>query len=359
MQSTSAVFNEKTVHLLNGLLFVALFASTAWQLSQWGYVASLGLSPLIVGIALGISYGNTLRGHLPANWLPGVLYSSRGLLRAAIVLYGFRLTFQDLARVGLDGFAVGAIMLTTTFLGGTLLGTKVFGMPRRLAMLTAAGSAVCGAAAVLAVEPVVKAKSHESSIAVGTVVVFGTLAMFVYPALYNHGLLDLTQRGYGMFVGGTIHEVAHAVAAGRAVSSVAGDTAVITKMLRVMLIAPLLVLLGVWVARFPDKDGHADAAKASRAKRGHNLRSFPWFALLFIACIGINSLGIVPPKAVSRINDLDIFLLTMAMCALGMETSWSKVRLVGPKPFVLAGLLFVWLAAGGYAVTRAIVGIGG
>ena len=96
-------------------------------------------------------------------------------------------------------------------------------------MLTAAGSSVCGAAAVLATEPVVKGESYESSIAVGTVVVFGTIAMFVYPFLYSHGFLDMSEKAYGMFVGGTLHEVAHAVAAGQAISIDAGNTAVIVK----------------------------------------------------------------------------------------------------------------------------------
>ena len=85
--------------------------------------------------------------------------------------------------------------------------------------------------------------------------------------------------------------------------------------------------------------------------------SFPWFAVLFIACIGINSLGIIPKQAVSVINSLDIFMLTMAMCALGMETSLEKVRMVGPKPFLLAGVLALWLIGGGYFVTRFILSL--
>ncbi|WP_288706947.1 putative sulfate exporter family transporter, partial [uncultured Bilophila sp.] len=89
----------------------------------------------------------------------------------------------------------------------------------------------------------------------------------------------------------------------------------------------------------------------------YNFSSFPWFAVLFIACIGINSLGIIPKQAVSVINSLDIFMLTMAMCALGMETSLEKVRMVGPKPFLLAGVLALWLIGGGYFVTRFILSL--
>ena len=298
-----------------------------------------------MGIVLGMIYGNTLRLHLPVYWLPGILFSSKVLLRVAIVLYGFRLTFQDLLLVGFNGLAISSIMLTSTFIGGTWLGIKVFGLPRRLALLTAAGSSVCGAAAVLATEPVVKGESYESSIAVGTVVVFGTIAMFVYPFLYSHGFLDMSEKAYGMFVGGTLHEVAHAVAAGQAISIDAGNTAVIVKMLRVIMIAPLLICLGFWLNRFPEKTEEESRVPSYGT---YNFSSFPWFAVLFIACIGINSLGIIPKQAVSVINSLDIFMLTMAMCALGMETSLEKVRMVGPKPFLLAGVLALWLIGGGY-----------
>ena len=230
-----AISNGYHLQLMNGVLFVILFASAAYQLSQWHYISLLGISPLIVGIVLGMVYGNTLRLHLPVYWLPGILFSSKVLLRVAIVLYGFRLTFQDLALVGVNGLAISAFMLTSTFIGGSWLGMKVFGLPRRLALLTAAGSSVCGAAAVLATEPVVRGESHESSIAVGTVVVFGTIAMFVYPFLFTHGYFDMSEQAYGMFVGGTLHEVAHAVAAGQAVSADAGNTAVIVKMIRVII----------------------------------------------------------------------------------------------------------------------------
>lgn len=343
---TATLDHFQTPKIVNGVLFVALFASAASQISSLPFISVAGISPLIIGIVLGMLYGSTLRQHLPEQWVPGILFSSGTLLRTAVVLYGFRLTLQDLASVGMPGIMADVLIVACTFIGGTLIGTKIFKMPRRLAMLTAAGSSVCGAAAVLGVEPVVKAKPHESSIAVGTVVVFGTVAMFIYPLLYRSGLLNLTDSTFGIWVGSTMHEVAHAVAAGNAVSTQAGNVAVIVKMMRVVLLAPLLLGLGAFLNRFPDKD--LDTEDDDRKK------SFPWFALLFVVCICINSLGILPAYLVSLINSLDIFFLTMAMCALGMETSMEKVRVVGPKPFLLAGILAVWLMVGGYWITRMV-----
>ena len=110
MRSQTAVSNGYHLQLMNGVLFVILFASAAYQLSQWHYISLLGISPLIVGIVLGMVYGNTLRLHLPVYWLPGILFSSKVLLRVAIVLYGFRLTFQDLMLVGFNGLAISSVI---------------------------------------------------------------------------------------------------------------------------------------------------------------------------------------------------------------------------------------------------------
>ncbi len=346
ISSARTIITDRHIQLINGIFFVGLFAGAAYQFSQWHYIAMLGISPLIVGIIMGMLYGNTLRLHLPVYWILGIVFSSKGLLRIAIVLYGFRLTYQDVFVVGIEGLLIAALMLSTTFIGGSWLGIRAFGLSKELAILTAAGSSVCGAAAVLATEPVVNAKTHESSVAVGTVVLFGTLAMFLYPSLYTNGFLDMTLKEYGMFAGGTLHEVAHAVAAGQAVDSEAGNTAIIVKMMRVMMIAPLLICLGWWLSR-SSKGEQAQGSSGS----SYDMRSFPWFAVLFLVCIGINSLGIIPQNVVQDINELDTFMLTMAMCALGMETSFAKVRAVGPKPFILAGILSLWLLVGGYFIS--------
>ncbi len=344
--------NENTIRLIGGIFFVTLFASAAWQISQMAFFIALGISPLIVGILFGMVYGNTLRKNMPNYYQDGILFSSKSLLRLAIVLYGFRLTFQDLIMVGMDGFLLSATMLTLTFVGGSFLGIKVLKMPHRLTYLTVAGSAVCGAAAVLATEPVVKGKTYESSIAVGTVVVFGTVAMFLYPFFFNNELIYMSVEQYGAFAGATLHEVAHVVASGQAVSAEAGNTAVIVKMMRVIMIAPLLILLGLWIKFRPDPECEPDIEDLKSCEGGkYSFRNFPWFAVLFVVCVGFNSLNILPAYVVDAINTFDIFLLTMAMCALGIQTDINQIKNVGPKPFILASFLAIWLFFGGYYIT--------
>jgi uncharacterized integral membrane protein (TIGR00698 family) len=295
-----------------------------------------------VGIVLGMVYANTLRMNFPDSWNPGVTFSAKKILRLAIILYGFRITFQQIGDVGAVGLTVAVVMVSSTFLLGSWVGVRFFKMDRDTAMLTAAGSSICGAAAVLATEPVLKAAPQKSATAVSTVVLFGTISMFLYPALYGLGVIHLTPPEYGVYVGGSVHEVAQVVAAGGAIPG-AADNAVIVKMTRVMLLAPALVLLGIYVSRM--------AAKG-KDKAGSVKLVIPWFAVGFIAAAGINSLNILPHQLVAWIIVIDTFLLTMAMTALGMETSYSKLKDVGVKPVYLALVLFAWLVVGGYAVTN-------
>lgn len=337
---------EHRPHTLNGILFVALFSIAAIQLSQIGFIKTLKLSPLIIGIIIGMFYANTLRNHLPAAWTPGIVFSAKVLLRVAIIFYGFRLTFQSIIDVGVSGFLVALIMLTGTFLIGTFVGIKILRLDRDTAILTSAGSSICGAAAVLATEPVLNAKPYKTAVAVGTVVLFGTTSMFLYPLIYRTGILHMLPSTYGIYVGGTIHEVAQVVAAGSAVAG-AANNAVIVKMTRVMLLAPFLLILGMFIPQQNTKD----AVKNKKL----NI-AIPWFAVWFIVVIGFNSLQIVPQIGVQWINTFDTFLLTMAMTALGMETHADKFKIAGIKPLLLALILFIWLIVGGFFITGLIVG---
>lgn len=334
---------------LNGILFVALFTIAAIQIANISFIKHLAISPLIIGIVIGMFYANTLRSHVPKEWVPGIVFSTKQILRFAIILYGFRITFQQIAEVGMAGLTVSTIMLSSTFILGWIVGVKLFKLDRDTAVLCAAGSSVCGAAAVLATEPVLNAKPYKSAVAVGIVVIFGTIAMFTYPAMFKAGILHMNQTTYGIYVGGTVHEVAQVVGAAGAIGQEAANSAVIVKLTRVMLIAPLLIILGIIVSKSVSKDSNDKKLKVT----------IPWFAVWFIAMAGINSF-LVGFKSfqpiISGINSVDTFLLTMAMTALGMETSVDKFKQAGLKPVLLGIVMAVWLMVVGYFVTKWAVG---
>lgn len=326
-----------------GISLVSIIAIIAVYVAKLPAIRNLAISPLVVGIILGIIFANTVRHKIPSSWLPGILFSAKTLLRIAIVFYGFRITFQQIASVGLEGLSLSIIMLTSTMIIGTIVGIKLLKIDKHTAILIASGSAVCGAAAVLATEDVLKSEPHKTAIAVGTVVLFGTISMFLFPIMFKSGLLDMDVTQYGLYVGSSVHEVAQVVAAGGAIDNISSDTAVIVKMTRVMLIAPMLLLLGLFLV-------NSSNSKASVKTK----LVVPWFAVLFIVVAGFNSLNLLPTQIVDNINIIDTFLLTMAMTALGMETHLGKFKQSGWKPVLLALILFSWLVIGGYFMTLII-----
>lgn len=347
---------EQKAGRYHGILFMALFACASCYIGEWQALKALSISPLIIGIVLGMAYANSLRNHLPATWGPGIKFCSKSILRLGIILYGFRLTFQDVVAVGLPGIVIDCIIVAVTILGGVMVG-KWLKMDSDIALLTSIGSGICGAAAVLGAEATIKTQPYKTAVAVATVVIFGTVSMFLYPIGYRAGIIDLTPDQMGIFSGATLHEVAHAVGAGNAMGDEIANVAIITKMIRVMLLVPVLLILGWWAAASARKRLNAASAGESdnadgTAKSGKGKVQVPWFAFGFLLVIGFNSLDLLPAPVVGWINDFDTFLLTMAMAALGAETSFDKFKQAGAKPFVLATILYVWLLFGGYLITK-------
>ena len=332
------MLSEKRNSMLHGVLLIALFSCAAFYIADMEFIKRLSFSPMIVGIILGMLYANSLRNNLPETWVPGIQFCSKRILRIGIILYGFKLTFQDVLAVGLPAIFIDAIVVATTILGGILIG-RMLKMDRGVALLTSIGSGICGAAAILGAESTIQTKPYKTAVAVSTVVIFGTLSMFIYPILYRNGTFMLSPNEMGIFTGATLHEVAHTVGAGNAMGKEISDVAIIVKML-----VPVLLITSFMVSRAAVKTG----GQGGRMKD----ISIPWFAIGFLAVIGFNSFDLLPQGLITFINNLDTFLLTMAMTALGAETSIDKFKKAGAKPFILASLLYLWLIAGGYFLVK-------
>ncbi len=338
---------------LPGLALCLALAAASLFLGSLEWFAAHGLSALTLAIALGMLIGNTVYKTVAPASAEGVDFSRQTLLRAGVVLYGLRLTLQDIGSVGISGVLIDALVLSSTFGLAWLLGTRLLGMDRTTSMLVGAGSAICGAAAVMATGPVVRAHPEKVTVAVSTVVVFGTLAVFLYPMLYtlspHWALLPQGDGAFGIYAGSTIHEVAQVVAAARSIGTATADTAVIAKMVRVMMLAPFLIGLSAWLA-----GAGARGDDAARGKERGRPITVPWFAFLFVAVVCLNSLSLLPKAAVAHLNDFGMLLLAMAMGALGLTTHLSSVRKAGVKPLILAALLFAWLVAGGALINHAV-----
>ncbi|KXA32005.1 YeiH family protein [Prevotella corporis] len=337
--------NERS-SMLHGILLMALFACAAFYIGEVDMMKAISFSPMIIGIILGMLYANSLRNNLPETWTPGIVFCSKRILRIGIILYGFKLTFQDITAVGLPAIIIDAIVVIVTILLGVFVG-RLLKMDRSIALLTACGSAICGAAAVMGVDGAIRPKPYKTAVSVATVVIFGTLSMFLYPILYRAGIFDMPADQMGIFAGSTIHEVAHVVGAGNAMGSEISDSAIIVKMIRVMMLVPVLLVIAFFVAR--DVENREDGSGVKTKIQ------VPWFAIMFLLVICFNSLDLLPASVVSFITTLDTFLLTMAMTALGAETSIEKFKKAGFKPFLLAAIIYCWLIGGGYCLARYVV----
>ena len=326
-----------------GIVIVLIISVFVTFLSEFSFFKDLAISPLIIGILFGMLYANSIKKYFPQSFDKGIAFCTKTLLRAGIVLYGFRLTFQNLEEVGILGVLTAFLIVSSTFIIGYLFGTKVLKLDREITILTSAGSAICGAAAVLATESVLKSPAYKSAIAVSTVVVFGTIAMFLYPFLFKLGILNLSDSNMGIYIGATLHEVAHAVGAGEALGENVSSNAVIVKMIRVMMLAPFLIVLSIWLLKTAVNSTIDN--KDTKAKI-----IIPWFALMFIVVVAFNSFDLLSLQIVESINYLDSFILTVAMTALGMQTSFDKFKNVGLKPIYLASVLFLWLIFAGYFI---------
>ncbi len=341
--------------LAPGLLLCGAIAWAAIELAALPWFVQHGMSALTVAIVMGMLLGNTVYGWVQAPCDAGVGLSKQKLLRLGIILYGLRLTFQDIGALGVSGVVIDACMLISTFALAQWLGQRWLGLDPRTAILIGAGSSICGAAAVLATAPVAKARANDVAVAVATVVVFGTVGTFLYPAFYQWNLgaqwMTLPESTYGLWVGSTVHEVAQVVAAGGAISSGAADMAVVAKMVRVMMLAPFLIILSAWLAKQDSAQATAPGSDSEKKSLLSRI-SIPWFALGFIAVAGIHSTGIIPKTALVVGVQIDNILLTMAMAALGLTTHARAVKAAGVKPLLLALILFFWLVGGGLALNN-------
>lgn len=346
--------SAQVLQWIPGLLLCGAVAAAALWAAELPVLAERGLSALTIAIVLGLVIGNTFYARLAPACHSGVGLSKAKLLRAGIILYGLRLTFQDIGHLGWSGIVIDALVLSSTFLLALWLGERVLKLDRRTTVLVGAGSSICGAAAVLATEPVVKGRAEDVAVAVATVVVFGTVGTFLYPALFHwnaaHNWLDVTAQQYGLYVGSTVHEVAQVVAAGEAVGREAADMAVIAKMVRVMMLAPFLLALSFWLSR-SDKQANAHSGAAG-GKPQRSAITIPWFAVGFVVVAGIHSLGVLPAPLVQTGVQLDTILLTLAMAALGLTTHVGAVRAAGTKPLLLATILFAWLLGAGLLLNQ-------
>lgn len=324
---------QQYVSLLPGLALVLVIATIANLAS--GFLPP-AVNAVIVAILLGLFIKNTV--NVPATFQPGIKFSLQKLLRLAIILLGIRLSFLEVVRIGAQSLTIiiacMAAALLLAYLGGRLLR-----LPSRLALLIGVGTAICGNSAIVATAPVVDAKDDEVSFAVATITLFGTLAVFLYPAI---GLaLGMTDAMFGTWAGTAVNDTSQVVATGFAFSVAAGQVATVVKLTRNALMAPVIVLIGIVWAQASARSVSASGLASKQLKL---TKIFPYFVLGFVGMAILNTIGVFPKEVVTQVNGISSFLILMALAGVGLGTNLGQMRKTGLKPFYL-GLLAATMVA--------------
>jgi uncharacterized integral membrane protein (TIGR00698 family) len=257
----------------------------------------------------------------------------RPLLRAAIVLLGLQVTLGQLASVGVGALTLAFASVALTIPFTIWLGARLRVDPA-LAQLIGTGTGICGASAIVAANQVSRGSQEDVAYALAVITLCGTVALLAYPALAP--LLGLDARAYGLWAGSSIHEVVQAVGAAAAGGPVSAEVGTITKLARVVLLAPAVLALGVWVHRGP----------GSEAAGGGSVKApMPWFAFGFLGMVVLASTNLLPPVAVQASRAMVPLMLAASVAALGLNTNLAALRAKGLRPFLLGigATLFVSL----------------
>jgi uncharacterized integral membrane protein (TIGR00698 family) len=333
-----------TSNLLPGLILTFTIAATAFEIRHLSGITAL--SPLIIAIGLGMTFHNTV--GTPAAFKSGVTFSTRRILRFAIVLLGLQLSLSQVISVGIAGVTIIALTLVGTFVFTMWLGRRL-GIDRKLAQLIAAGTSICGASAAIATNTVTRGSDEDVAYAVAAVTVFGSASILLYPTLA--GILQLTPHAFGLWAGASIHEIAQVIAAAFQNGSEAGNFAMIAKLSRVMLLAPMILVLGYISATRYGQTSNADCGEEPACRQA---LPKPWFVGGFVAMMLFNSLNLIPPAEKAYLTQTTTFLLTVALAAMGLETDVGKLRAKGCKPLLVGAGSWLFISAFSFCLIELI-----
>lgn len=323
------------MHVLPGTLLAGVVAMAATLVSTLH-----GGPQLLYALFFGVAF-HYLSADPKAK--PGIEFCSRNVLRLGVGLLGARITASQIAGLGWSTAAIVIVAVITTLLVGYFLGKRL-GLDRAQGVLSGGSVAICGASAALAISSVLprtKESERFTLMVVVTVTVLSTAAMVVYPLIAR--ALNLPPELAGLFLGGTIHDVAQVVGAGYMIDHPTGDYATIVKLFRVSMLAVVVVVVSAMFKTERERTEREIAASGGKAVTKKQ-PLVPWFLWVFVVLVAINSLGFVPPEVGQGLSDFSRLCLVVAISALGIKTSFGQLAKAGWRPFTLLLVETVWMA---------------
>ncbi|WP_379971205.1 YeiH family protein [Ectobacillus sp. sgz5001026] len=335
MKATILQKNTKIYGCTLGILLTFVLALAAKYIALLPFFSIMG--QLVIAILLGTLWAS-IAGVQPYI-LSGTSFSSKTLLRVGIILLGMRVSLIDIIHAGSAVFFIAVIQILFTLVVVYLLSRKLH-VNKNLSILTACGTAICGAAAVVAIAQQIDAKDEETAVGAATIAILGTVFTLFYTALYP--VLSLSPHGYGIFAGSTLHEIAHVIAAASIGGKEAVDLAVIVKLTRVALLIPVAITIGIWKNISSNESG----------KTSFRRLPIPWFILGFVTMSCIHSFGIVSSDVAAAFVTLAYTLLAMAMAGLGLQISLHTFRKLGLPSFAAGFIGSILLSLLGYGLIQ-------
>ena len=294
------------------------------------------VSPLVGGVVLGVVMANA--GLIRPAFGPGITFAAKRLLRAGVVMLGLRLSFDQVRDLGIVGVSAVVAVVVATFFGIQLL-ARLMGVRPGLGLLVATGYSICGASAVAAMEPLSGADEEEVAYAIGLVTLCGSLSIAVLPAI-GHAI-DLPAIQFGAWAGAGVHDVGQVTATASAYAEASLAPALLVKLTRVILLAPLVAGVGVWRRR----------QHAAVGGSGKKAPIVPLFVLGFLGTIALRATGWLSDDALATAKDIEQALLTAGMFGLGCGVAFARLRRLGGRPLALGMASWVLVAAAALAAS--------
>ncbi|MBN9190582.1 MAG: putative sulfate exporter family transporter [Microbacterium sp.] len=324
---------EWVLAILPGLGLAVAIAAVATLVGRVVPLVGAAVPGVVLGVVLGalIKPGPRLK--------PGIAFASKFVLQLSVVILGIQLSLAEAAKVGLQSLPVMLGTLAICLVGAWLIG-RALGVVGDLRTLIGVGTGICGASAIAATAPVIGAVSVDVAYAVSTIFLFNIAAVLVFP-LIGH-LLGMSQTAFGLFAGTAVNDTSSVVAAASTYGAVATNHAVVVKLVRTLMVIPIVVTLASWVPR-RDASAGADCAPR-RLSVARVFRLVPWFLVGFVVMAAINSTGVIPAAAHDALTAVSLFLIATALSAIGLSTDLTGFRRAGWRPLALGGLLWIVVA---------------
>jgi uncharacterized integral membrane protein (TIGR00698 family) len=324
---TGSMAGKRMAQLAPGLALCAAISLTAiaLQMAEEHWTGRPYLEALVIAILLGTVVRTAWTPG--GRWVPGIGFSARTLLEIAVMLLGASISFQAVMQAGF-GLILGIAVVVAVAIGASYGLCRLLGLPKRMAVLVACGNSICGNSAIAAVAPIIGATGREVASAIAFTAILGVVVVLALPLLIP--LLGLSPTQYGVLAGLTIYAVPQVLAATAPLGSLSMQTGTLVKLLRVLMLGPLVLLLSLAVHR--QRQRHSGGAGTAVIPGSRPLRRYlPWFITGFLLLAALNSLGVLPAALLGPLRWIAAGLTAIAMAALGLGVDVRALGRVGAR----------------------------